>query len=141
MPQSDYPILGAEIARARKRFLAPSADKQTHNYDTECSNIYIYIYICSYDVGKTKCKKDFYIKTNCYLTVQRLGFLRLNNRLAAGEGVLDSQPHHNFGNFIETKISLTKAQSILYTMIKKKINCFCQQLLIFQVTFHKYLGF
>ena len=43
MPQSDYPILRAEIARARKRFLAPSAVKQTGNYDIKCSNLYLYI--------------------------------------------------------------------------------------------------
>ena len=43
MPYSDYPILGAEIARARKPFLAPSTDKQTRIYDTECSNLYSYI--------------------------------------------------------------------------------------------------
>ena len=29
MPKSDYPILKAEIVRARKHFLAPSDDKQT----------------------------------------------------------------------------------------------------------------
>ena len=74
---------------------------------------------------KLNVKKIFILKLKSYLTVQRLVFLRLKNRLAAGEGVLDSQPHHNFGTFIDTKISLTKAQSILYTMIKKKINCFC----------------
>ena len=36
MPQSDYLILGAEIAReqCQETFLAPSADKQTRNYDT-----------------------------------------------------------------------------------------------------------
>ena len=43
MPYSDYPNLGAEIARARKPFLAPSSDKQTRIYDTECSNLYLYI--------------------------------------------------------------------------------------------------
>ena len=31
----DYPILGVEI---QETFLAPPADKQTHNYDTDCSN-------------------------------------------------------------------------------------------------------
>ena len=45
-------------------------------------------------------------------------FLRLNNILAAVEEVVDF--HHSFGNFIDTKISLKKVQSILYTMIKKK---------------------
>ena len=43
MPWLDYPLLEADIARARIRFLAPSADKQTRNYDTECSNLYLYI--------------------------------------------------------------------------------------------------
>ena len=42
MPQSNYPILRAEIARS-ENFLAPSADKQTRNYDTECPNLYLYI--------------------------------------------------------------------------------------------------
>ena len=42
MPQSNYPILRAEIARP-ENFLAPSADKQTRNYDKECSNLYLYI--------------------------------------------------------------------------------------------------
>ena len=39
-------------SQGQERFLAPSADKQTRNYDTECSNhqtniyiLYIYIYI------------------------------------------------------------------------------------------------
>ena len=59
-----------------------------------CKTDYIYIYIQHlyawfYDVGKSKCKIDFHIKTKSWLTVQRLGFLKLNNRLAAGEGVLD----------------------------------------------------
>ena len=52
-------------SQGQETFLAPSADKQTRNYDTECSNhhpslstlrpniylyiyIYIYIYICIY---------------------------------------------------------------------------------------------
>ena len=50
--------------------------------------------------------------------------MRLNNRLAAGEEMLDSHPHHNFGKFIDTKISLEKVPSILYTMIKKKNQLF-----------------
>ena len=33
MPYSDYPILGAEVTRARKQFLAPSVDNQTRKYD------------------------------------------------------------------------------------------------------------
>ena len=42
--------------------------------------IYIYVYIHT-----SKCKTDyFHIKTKCLLTVQGLGFLRLDNRLAAG---------------------------------------------------------
>ena len=32
-------------SQGQETFLAPSADKQTRNYDTEC---YIYIYICMY---------------------------------------------------------------------------------------------
>ena len=39
-------------SQGQERFLAPSADKQTRNYDTECSdhqtNIYIYIIYISY---------------------------------------------------------------------------------------------
>ena len=50
--------------------------------------------------------------------------MRLNNILAAGwgggGGELDPHPHHNFGIFIDPKISLKKVQSILYTMIKEK---------------------
>ena len=42
------------------------------------------------------------------------------NKLAAEEGVLDTYLHHNFGNFIDTKTSQKKFQSILYTMLKKK---------------------
>ena len=38
MTKSDYPTFIAEIARTRKRFLAPSAVKETRNYDTERSN-------------------------------------------------------------------------------------------------------
>ena len=39
MPQPDYLILDAEIvSQEKKTFLLPSADKQTNNYDTECSN-------------------------------------------------------------------------------------------------------
>ena len=38
--------------------------------------------------------------------------------------MLDSHPHHNFGKFIDTKISLEKVPSILYTMIKKKNQLF-----------------
>ena len=45
---------------------------------------------------------------------------RTRNKLAAGQGVLDPHPDHNFGNFIDTKISLKKVQFILYRMIKKK---------------------
>ena len=36
MQQSDYPIL--RDSQRQETFLAPSADKQTHNYDTDCSN-------------------------------------------------------------------------------------------------------
>ena len=32
-------------SQGQETFLAPSADKQTRNYDIECSNIYIYIYM------------------------------------------------------------------------------------------------
>ena len=32
-------------SQGQETFLAPSADKQTRNYDTECSNHHIYIYI------------------------------------------------------------------------------------------------
>ena len=46
MPLSDYLILGTEIATARKRSLAPSADNQIRNYNTECSNLSLYI--CMY---------------------------------------------------------------------------------------------
>ena len=42
-----------------------------------------------------------HIKTKCELTVQGLKFLRLNNRLATGGGVLNPHPRRNFGNFIE----------------------------------------
>ena len=39
MPYSDYPIRRVEIASViTTDFIAPSADKQTCNYDTECSN-------------------------------------------------------------------------------------------------------
>ena len=40
MSYSDYTILLAEIgdSQGEETFLAPSADKQTRNYDTECSN-------------------------------------------------------------------------------------------------------
>ena len=58
------------------------------------------------------------------LTVQELGFLRLNDRLAGG-GNIGPPPHHNFDNFIDTKISLKKVKSILYTMLKKKIVFVC----------------
>ena len=68
------------------------------------------------------------------ITGQRLGFLRLNNKLAVGEGVLDLHPHHNFGNFIDTKMSLKKVQSILYTIIKKKNQLF----LLAVANFHRY---
>ena len=34
MPQLDYLILGAEIAKGQETFLVPSADKQTRSYDT-----------------------------------------------------------------------------------------------------------
>ena len=54
----------------------------------------------------------------------KIRIFRLNNRLAVGEEILDPHPHHNFGNFIDTKISLKKVQSILYTMIKKKNQLF-----------------
>ena len=53
-------------------------------------NIYIYIYILYIIyiyvyIHTSKCKTDyFHIKTKCLLTVQGLGFLRLDNRLAAG---------------------------------------------------------
>ena len=57
-----------------------------------------------------------------WLTVQEVGFFKLDNRLAVGERVLD--PHHDFGHFTDTKISLKKVQSILYTMIKKKSQLF-----------------
>ena len=43
MSQSDYPTLRAQIARARKYFLAPFAEKQTRSYDKGCPNIYLYI--------------------------------------------------------------------------------------------------
>ena len=44
MPHSQTtPILGAEIARGQETFLAPSADKQTRNYDTELSNHHVTI--------------------------------------------------------------------------------------------------
>ena len=59
-----------------------------------------------------------------WLTVQEVGFFKLDNRLAVGERVLDPHPHHDFGNFTDTKISLKKVQSILYTMIKKKNQLF-----------------
>ena len=35
---ADYPILGAEIAKEQETFLAPSANKQTHNSDSLFSN-------------------------------------------------------------------------------------------------------
>ena len=54
----------------------------------------------------------------------RIRILKLNNRLAAGEGGFDPHPHHNFCNFIDIKISLKKVQSILYTTIKKKVQLF-----------------
>ena len=59
-----------------------------------------------------------------WLTVQEVGFFKLDNRLAVGERVLDPHPHHDFGNFTDTEISLKKVQSILYTMIKKKNQLF-----------------
>ena len=34
-------------SQGQETFLAPSADKQTRNYDTECSNHHIYIYQAS----------------------------------------------------------------------------------------------
>ena len=40
-PWSDYPILGAEIAReVQETFLARSADNQTRNYDTDKVKVY-----------------------------------------------------------------------------------------------------
>ena len=92
------------------------------------------MYICI----KAKCKIDFNIKTKCNLTVQRLGFLGLNNRLAVGEGVLDPQAHHNFGNFIDTEINLKKVhsiQSIIYTVIKKNNELFLLAVANFPVNF------
>ena len=63
------------------------------------------------------------------LTVHELGFLRLNERLAGGREYWTPPspppPHHNFDNFIDTKISLKKVKSILYTMLKKKIVFVC----------------
>ena len=49
-------------------------------------NIYIlYIIYLYIHIHISKCKTDyFHIKTKCLLTVQGLGFLRLDNRLAAG---------------------------------------------------------
>ena len=35
-------------SQSQETFLAPSSDKQTRNYDTECSNHHIYIYIYIY---------------------------------------------------------------------------------------------
>ena len=43
------------------------------------------------------------------------------NKLAAGEEVLNSHPHHNFGNFTDTKISLKKVQSILFLKEKNQL--------------------
>ena len=64
----------------------------------------------------------FCIKTKCKLTLQWLGFLRLNNRSVGERGVLDPHSLHNFGYFFLSKISLKKIQSILYAIIKKKIQ-------------------
>ena len=38
----------SEDSQGQETFLAASADKQTRNYDTECSNIYIYTLIIRY---------------------------------------------------------------------------------------------
>ena len=37
MSESDYPTFRRE-SQSQETFLAPSADKQTRNYGTECSN-------------------------------------------------------------------------------------------------------
>ena len=51
------PNLWSRHSQGQETFLAPSVDKQTHNYDTECSNNrhslstlrpYIFIYLCTY---------------------------------------------------------------------------------------------
>ena len=64
-------------------------------------------------------KTDFCIKTKCLLTLQWVGFLRLNNRLVGERGVLDPHPVIILAIFI-SKTNLKKVQSILYTIIKKK---------------------
>ena len=41
-------------SQGQETFLAPSADKQTRNYDTECSHIYINIYMYIYMYKRIK---------------------------------------------------------------------------------------
>ena len=45
------PYLRSRDSQGQETFLALSAEKQTHNYDTKCTNLYlciIYIYIYIY---------------------------------------------------------------------------------------------
>ena len=56
-------------SQGQETFLAPSAKKQTHNYDAECSTLYInikakYIYIYIYN------KKTSHLNTNSKLELK-----------------------------------------------------------------------
>ena len=96
---------------------------------------------------RTYCEIDFHIKTKLQLTLQRLGFSRLNKRLAGVGEYWNSTLSiilAIFDNF-EEKSSLKKVQSFFCMEMKKK----CQLILlavmltwtISLTTFHKYPEF
>ena len=67
MPYSDYPHPQTGDSQDQEMVLAPSSDKQTRNYDTECSNHYPSLSILR-SKGLNRSKMKYIFVYLCLLT-------------------------------------------------------------------------